>query len=151
MKISKFLSSTEKIIHAYNRLCEPLLEKFDLPQVSFDILMFLANNPEYSTAQQISEIRHIKKNLISVHVEKLVTAGYLERRAVTGDRRKISLCCTDAAKPITDAGEIMQKEFFDMLTFGIKPEQWKIFNEIHETIETNAEAIAKTGGKKQNA
>ena len=63
-------------------MCVPILHEFDIPQVSFDILMFLKNNPELCTAQQISEFRHIKKNLISVHVDKLVTAGYLDRKSV---------------------------------------------------------------------
>lgn len=63
MKPNLFLLSARKVLHAYNSLCEPLLEQFELSQVSFDILMFLANNPEYSTAQEISEIRNIKRIL----------------------------------------------------------------------------------------
>ena len=33
----------------------------------------------------------IKANLVSVHVDRLVKEGYLERRAVEGDRRKTEL------------------------------------------------------------
>ena len=88
MSPSTFVSFFHDALSAYNKMCEPILHEFDLPQVSFDILMFLKNNPELCTAQQISEFRNIKKNLVSVHVDKLVTAGYLKRGTVAGDRRK---------------------------------------------------------------
>lgn len=44
-------------------MCGPVLQMYDLPQVSIDVLMFLANNPEYKTAQDISDIKGIKKIL----------------------------------------------------------------------------------------
>ena len=75
MTPSTFVAFFHDVLNAYNKMCEPILHEFDIPQVSFDILMFLNNNPELSTAQQISEFRKIKKNLVSVHVDKLVTAG----------------------------------------------------------------------------
>lgn len=138
MGINSFVTVSEKIIHAYNRKCEPLLNEFRLAQVSFDILMFLANNPEFVTAQEISDVRHIKKNLISVHVEKLVNAGLLNRSTVDGDRRKIALACTEKALPIIEAGRRMQKHFYDILTIGISKEQWEVFSEIQQQIEANA-------------
>ena len=49
----------QKINLAYNSVCKPLLHKFNLPQTAFDILMFLANNPEYTTARDIVEVRKI--------------------------------------------------------------------------------------------
>ncbi len=143
MKPYFFLADTQKIIHAYNTLCEPLLKQFDLPQVSFDILMFLNNNPMYSTAQDISKLRHIKKNLVSVHVEKLVSIGLLERQPFSGDRRKIALRCTQKAQPILDAGLEFQKKFFADLTNGISDEKWKVFEEIYDAIKANAEQMSK--------
>lgn len=141
MGINSFVNISEKIIHAYTKKCEPLLGEFGLSQVSFDILMFLTNNPEFVTAQEISDIRHIKKNLVSVHVEKLVHAGLLKRSAVNGDRRKIALTCTEKSKPITNAGLQMQKCFYEELTVGIEKEQWDILTEIQKTIEANAKKM----------
>ena len=71
---------------AYSAVCKPLCQKLHLPQTAFDILMFLANNPNYTTARDIVEVRHIKANLVSVNVDKLVQEGFLERRSVAGDR-----------------------------------------------------------------
>ena len=54
----------QKINLAYNSVCKPLLHKFNLPQTAFDILMFLANNPEYTTARDIVEVRKIKEGQV---------------------------------------------------------------------------------------
>lgn len=141
MIIHPVFQTSQKIIHAYHHLCEPVLEEFHLPQVSFDILMFLTNNPEYSTAQEISEIRHIKKNLVSVHVEKLVGSGLLQRNSVLGDRRKIALSCTDKAKPIIEAGLQMQQRFYREITLGITEEQRTMIAEIGGILCSNANRI----------
>ena len=49
---------------------------------AFDILLFLANNPEYKTASDIVGYRGIKANLISVNVDKLVHDRYLKWRKI---------------------------------------------------------------------
>mgnify|MGYP001129024661 CR=1 FL=1 len=55
-----------KISLAYNAECKALCRELHLPQTAFDILMFLANNPEYNTARDIVNVRKIKANLVSV-------------------------------------------------------------------------------------
>ena len=80
-----------KTAQAYSAMCKPLCQELRLPQTAFDILMFLANNPDCTTARDIVEIRKIKANLVSVNVDRLVQEGYLERRAVAGAARPS--CC----------------------------------------------------------
>ena len=137
MDPSTFVAFFHDALNAYNKMCEPILEEFDIPQVSFDILMFLKNNPDLCTAQQISEFRNIKKNLVSVHVDKLVTAGYLQRGTVAGDRRKILLSCTGKAQPILNAGLKMQQNFKQELTRNISGEHISIYKEIIEAMAGN--------------
>ena len=138
MTPSTFITFFHDALSAYNKMCEPILHEFDIPQVSFDILMFLKNNPDLCTAQQISEFRNIKKNLVSVHVDKLVTAGYLQRGTVAGDRRKILLSCTWKAQPILKAGQEMQQNFNQKLTRNIPEEQIHVYKEIIDSMAVNA-------------
>ena len=138
MTPSTFAAFFHDTLNAYNKMCEPILHQFDISQVSFDILMFLKNNPELCTAQQISEFRNIKKNLVSVHVNKLVDAGYLQRGEVVGDRRKILLSCTDKAQPILEAGLKMQQYFTKELTKDIPEDYVNIYKEIIESMAVNA-------------
>lgn len=61
-----------KTAQAYNAVCKPLCQELGLSQTALDILLFLANNPDYKTARDIVEVRHIKANLVSMNVDKLV-------------------------------------------------------------------------------
>ena len=95
---------TMKLSAAYSAVCRPLCHELNLPQTAFDILMFLANNPEYTTARDIVEVRKIKANLVSINVDKLVGEGYLRREVDTADRRKTHLLCTDKAGAVIEQG-----------------------------------------------
>ena len=47
------IAFARKMSAAYTAVCKPLCQSLHLPQTAFDILMFLGNNPEYSTAPVI--------------------------------------------------------------------------------------------------
>ena len=117
------------------------MQEMKLPQTAFDILMFLANNPDCTTARDIVEIRKIKANLVSVNVDRLVQEGYLERRAVAGDRRKTELHCTEMAQPIIQRGQALQEAFFARLMQGIDPAQLRAFYDTIARMGENLDAI----------
>lgn len=73
------------------------------------------NNLQYKNAADIVKIRGIKANLVSIHVERLVQEGYLERREVPGDRRKTELICTRKAEHVWRQGCEIQKTFIETL------------------------------------
>ena len=126
---------------AYSAVCKPLCQKLHLPQTAFDILMFLANNPEHKTARDIVEVRRIKANLVSVNVDKLVQEGYLERCPVASDRRKTELVCTEKAQPIIAEGRRMQNRFFSSMMNGVGKEQLDAFFTTIDTMSRNLNKI----------
>lgn len=126
---------------AYGAACRPLCQELGLPQTAFDILMFLANNPGYKTASDIVEVRHIKANLVSVNVDKLVQEGLLERRPVPGDRRKTELLCTEKAQPIIERGHALQEAFVQSLVAGIDETQMQLFCETIGQMSRNLEKL----------
>lgn len=113
------ISFADKISRAYTRSCKALCHELDIPQTAFDILMFLANHPEYKSARDIVEIRRIKANLVSINVDRLVQEGLLVRREVAHDRRKVELELTEKAAPIVERGRTVQKQFIDTMLQGI--------------------------------
>lgn len=113
------ISFADKISRAYTRSCKALCHELDIPQTAFDILMFLANHPEYKSARDIVEIRRIKANLVSINVDRLVQEGLLVRREVAHDRRKVELELTEKAAPIIKRGRAVQKQFIDTMLQGI--------------------------------
>ena len=128
---------------AYNRTCKSLCQELKLPQTAFDILMFLANNPEFRTARDIVEVRKLRANLVSVNVDKLVCDGYLERHAVENDRRKTELLCTKKAQPIIAKGRQLQQDFIDRILTGLDNEMRQKFLEILNIMDQNLDNILK--------
>ncbi len=105
-----------KIDVVYTNYCKSLCHDLNLNQTAFDILMFLANNPEYSSAKDIVNVRKIKANLVSINIDKLVKLGYLKRKHVSNDRRKVQLCLTDKATEIIENGRKVQLCLTDKAT-----------------------------------
>ena len=132
-----------KIALAYDIVCKPLCHELNLPQTAFDILMFLGNNPAYKTASEIVELRHIKANLVSVNVERLVREGYLLRRPVPNDRRKTELLCTEKARPVIERGRAVQNAFFARLLTNTDEPTREAFFRTMEIIGKNLDDILK--------
>ena len=135
------LETAKKFSLAYRQVCRPLCRELGLPQTAFDILMFLGNNPAYKTARDIVEMRRIKANLVSVHVDRLVREGYLERQQVPGDRRKTLLLCTDKAQPVIAKGRLLQEDFFEKLLDGMDEEERNASSAALHRIGENLDAI----------
>lgn len=113
-----------KLELAYHQQCKDLCNEFHLKQTGFDILMFLGNNPQYKYAKDIVEIRKIKANLVSIHVDQLVDQGYLSRIDVPGDRRKVELVLNKKANDVIKKEKrfktISFLHFFQILMKSIK-------------------------------
>lgn len=135
------IETARMIVSAYNVVCKPLCKELGLPQTAFDILMFLGNNPKYKTAGEIVEIRHIKANLVSVNVDKLVRDGYLVRRAVSGDRRKTELICTEKAQSVISRGCEIQNAFPERLCAGMDEKTHAVFLTALDIIKKNLEEM----------
>ena len=134
---------TKKTALAYDAVCKPLCRELGLPQTAFDILMFLANNSEYTTAGDIVNIRRIKPNLVSVNVDRLVRSGYLERRSVSGDRRKTSLLLTERAEPIVRRGREVQERFSELMFRGLTEAERESFLYTLAAIGRNLDSVLK--------
>ena len=125
------LETVKKFSLAYRKMCKPLCKELELPQTALDILLFLGNNPAYRTARDIVEIRCIKANLVSVHVDRLVRE----------DRRKTQLRCTDKAQPVIAKGRQLQEYFFDRLYNGMDQKERDALSGALHRIEENLDAI----------
>ena len=145
MERKSCITFAHDLIEAYNTWCKPLCKEIRMPQTAFDILMFLANNPDYNTARDIVEIRGLKANLVSINVEKLVKDGFLERISYTKDRRKNMLKCTDKAKNVIEKGRQLQKDFFVRLFGEIDEESLNQFLSVLEQLRINIDDIRKEG------
>ena len=126
MDLRNSVAAFRGLAEAYEHYCKPLCRELAMPQMAFDILMFLSGNPECCTAKDISRQRGFKENILSVNINKLVCEGFLERHPVEGDRRKVRLVCTPKAQPVVERGCRMQDNFERMLKEGLTEEELEI-------------------------
>lgn len=145
--MNQYFAFAQKMSVAYQEQFKVLCKKFHLSQTAFDILLFLANNPQYKTARDIVEIRRLKANLVSMNVNRLVDEGYLERKEVPEDRRKTELLCTKKIQPIIQKGQELQNQFFTLLFEKVKPEQKQVFFEVVQQMVNNLDEIIIEGKK----
>lgn len=141
------LAALRTFSEAYSNTCKPICRELGMPQMAFDILMFLSNNPDHCTAKEISKFRGFKENIISVNVNKLVTEGYLLRQSDQEDRRKVRLICTEKAASITRRGRELQERFIRQMQQGLSPEELQIHAHCLETITANAERLLEQKNK----
>lgn len=140
-EFSSVLELAECSMQAYEKVCRPLCQELGMAQTGFDILMFLANNPQYQTARDIVSVRRLKANLVSFHVEKLVQEGFLVRQNVQGDRRKIALVCTKKAQPVIERGRKVQELFQEKMMQGISREMLEMMRQMVKITKGNVERI----------
>ena len=128
----------------YHRQFIPLLEETGLSMREVHVLLFLANNPEYDTARDVSEFRSLSKSQVSQAVDLLVAEGFLLRTPDLTDRRVIHLSLTEDALPLTKQAQALQAECGRQLLSGISAEQEKQLQLILEIMLKNG---AKLGGE----
>lgn len=140
------LGALSTSMEAYGLYCRPICRELGLPRTAFDILMFLSNNPEHCTAKEISRLRGLKENIISINVNKLVAEGYLEREGDANDRRKVRLKCTEKAASIVQRGRALQERFLREIQQGLSAQELRTYYHCLETIASNAERILSKKG-----
>ena len=138
---SAMFANAVRFTDAYHAVIAPLCEKTQLPPAAVDILLFLANNPGHDTAAAVCRMRGLKPGIVSFHVDRLVTEGYLLRRSVPGDRRKTMLLCTEKAAPIIAQGRVLQHSFAEQLASGLSEEDLAHFRRCIAVFDRNIERI----------
>lgn len=121
----------------YEPFRKQIMERFSLSAAEVDVLMFIANNPEYNTAAQVSKIRMIPKSHVSLAVSLLFEKGLL---AKSDSRKKsIQLFPTETASEIIDFGRKMQDDFQEALFSGFSAQEKAVYEFLHEKMRKNLE------------
>lgn len=141
--IQEMNGHARKIGMAYEMTLLPLALETDMPHTAISILLFLANNPDFATARDICEMQGLKRPNVSAHVERLVQEGYIERRAVPGDRRKDALVCTEKATKIVELGRARQIQFAEAVLDGISEEDRSVMERCFAQMNNNIDRIIK--------
>jgi len=125
----------------YGRLMEPICKKWNLTRNELDVLLFLANNPEYDRAVDIVNNRGLSKSHVSLSITNLEKRGLLTREEDPADRRTVHLKLNETSREITDTGRMAQKRFFTYLHQGVTQEQIDMMVEFARRVGENIKNI----------
>ena len=145
---SAMFANAARFADAYHAALSPLCAETGLPPAAADILLFLANNPGCETAGAICRMRGLKPAIVSFHIDRLVSEGYLLRQPVPGDRRKTALVLTAQAQPIVAEGRELQRAFADRLAEGLSAEDLAHFRRCVAIFDRNIEQIRAEKSKR---
>ena len=124
----------------YNVTMDQAAKKMSVTRTEIDILLFLANNPQYDTAADIVRVRHLTKSHVSTSVASLVRTGMLERVYKEGNSKTIHLNIMPSAQKIINEGRSAQEEFIGVLLDGIDSKDLRLVSRV---LEHMGENIAK--------
>ena len=107
----------------YAQTLEDVCAAHALTRNELDVLLFLANNPEYDRAADIVAHRGMAKSHVSLSVSTLEEKGFLVRREDGEDRRTVHLKLTELAQPVVELGRARQQAFFQRIHSSLTPEE----------------------------
>ena len=125
----------------YARGLEPICKKWQITRNEMDVLLFLANNPGMDRAVDIVNGRGLSKSHVSFSVNALQSRGFLTRLENRSDRRTVHLVLTQSARPIVEAGQTAQRQFFCGIFAGVSREELAIWRQITEKVSANIQAL----------
>lgn len=109
-----------------------------LSRGELDVLLFLANHPQYDTATDVVRVRRFSKSHVSATVEKLAQRGMLSRRVEENNRRVVRLTLQPAAQDAIAQGRRAQENFSRRLFAGISQEEQAEFARVLSLVCKNA-------------
>lgn len=130
----------------YTKAMQPICEKYKLTYAELDVLLFLANNPEYDTATDIVEKRCIAKSHVSASIKSLEERNYIERFFQNNNRRTIHLKIQELAKEAIQEGKQAQEFFYEVVLASFSKQDREKMQENLRKMIGNMETYV--GGKK---
>ena len=145
MQISstRLLQFSQQFKKFYTHQFLPLLKESGLSMREMDVLLFLANNPNFDTARDITEFRGLSKSQVSQAVDLLVAEGLLLRTPDTDDRRVVHLSVTPDGEPLARKAQGIQKLCGELLFTGLTSEQEQLLHTALETVLDNTSRLAE--------
>lgn len=134
---TRLLLFSKQFERFYEHRFAPLLERTGLGMREINVLLFLANNPGYDTARDVSEYRGLAKSQVSQAVEMLTGRGLLRRAPDREDRRVVHLVLTETGRPLAREAQAIQAACGRRLLAGLSLEDEARFYRLLGTVLEN--------------
>ena len=131
----------------YTKYCDhqfqSILERMGITMREVHVLLFLANNPEYDTARDITVLRDISKSQVSQAVDLLSAEGFLLRTPDAEDRRVVHLSISPEGWPLAKECQEIQEFCGEQLVRGMSEEEVTTLRALFERVIDNGTHLAE--------
>ncbi len=138
-----FWERQKTVTALYDAIARPVCEQYGLTRMEYDILMFLHNHPQYSTAAEIVRVRRLTKSHVSSALKLLEEKGLVEKDGMEADKRRVRLRVASRAMDIVRRGEKAQADFGCRLLRGFTPEELEACRAMLDRMHDNASDALK--------
>lgn len=121
----------------YSNCMEPVCKQHGIARTELDILLFLANNPQYDTAASIVEIRRLAKSHVSTSLKALERRGFLQKQYLPGNRKTVHLSLCPPSSSVISDGRQAQERFFHIMCDGLTAQEIEVMQRCFSRIHTN--------------
>lgn len=134
---AEVLFNSRQFKKLYDRKISEMASRYGLTPNEINILLFLANNPEWDTAKDIVDRRCLTKSGVSRAVDSLIRRGFLASREDEKDRRILHLSVLPAAMELLQDAAQTREEFFSCIYRGFTASERRTFDRLAEKISEN--------------
>lgn len=131
----------------YTKYCDyqfqSVLDRKGITMREVHVLLFLANNPEYDTARDITVLRGISKSQVSQAVDLLSADGFLTRTPDAEDRRIVHLSISPEGWPLAKECQKIQEFCGEQLVRGMSEDEVTTLRALFERIIDNGTLLAE--------
>lgn len=131
------LSFGQITYHLYTKLFESLLDTYGMTQMEIDIILFLANHPEYDSAAQLVSVRHLTKSHVSTAIANLVKHGYIERFYLEDNKKTIHLRLLKKADVLVQEGRKVQNYFRKLIFHDFDEKELQTLMQLMNRVQKN--------------
>ena len=143
MNTTKLLQLSKQFGRYCDRRFAPLCARYGLTMREVHVLLFLANNPQYTRAADIVNVRGIAKSHVSAAVSALEKRGWLAQEPDVGDRRSMKLTLLPDSRAAVAAGQDLQRRFGSAVFEGFPRDEQEKAQLLLKKINENLDKIAK--------
>lgn len=146
--LPKNLLSIQPSLRALYSICmEPVCQRHGVTRTELDILLFLANNPQFDTAAEISSVRLLAKSHVSTSLKSLEQHGYLVKYVKEDDKRLVHLKLAAQADKVVAEGQAHQMAMLRIITAGLDAADQERLRAYTMTMERNIKEYLEVHAK----
>lgn len=136
-----------QFVQQYAKYCDyqfqPVLDRKGITMREVHVMLFLANNPEFDTARDITVLRGISKSQVSQAVDLLSAEGYLIRTPDKEDRRIVHLSISPEGWPLAKECQKIQEFCGAQLVRGMSEEEAETLRALFDRVIDNGALLAE--------